>query len=43
MLVNLVPVIWPIDDVWATNTAPLPIPDLTVEPTETPVIVGGIL
>ena len=40
---NLVPVICPIDDVWATNIEPLPIPDLTVDPTDTPVIVGGIL
>ena len=42
MLFNLVPVIWPIEDVSATNMAPLPIPDLIVEyPTEIPVIIGG--
>ena len=46
MLFSLVPVIWPMEDVWAINIAPLPIPDLstTVEyPTEIPVIVGGFL
>ena len=43
MLFNLVPVIWPIEDVSATNMAPLPIPDLIVDPAETLVIVGGFL